>query len=304
MDDARRFELEPRGPYSLAASMRFLEGFAPAAHEGAGDHLHLAFPDAEGEPAGVCMRADGEAIAGEVFGGADVGWARAEIERILSLDADGRSFAAVGERDAVVGGLQQRMPGLRPVLFNSPYEAGAWALIGHRVRIVQAARTKARMAEELGRSIDIHGDVRFAFPGPARLSGLEAFPGLFGRKAEWLRALAVAAQGGLLDAARLRALGPAQALRELTELPGIGPFSAELILLRGAGEPDCVPSAEPRLRRAVALAYDRAQEPSQRELDQLAEGWRPYRTWVSVLLRSFLEEETGEIAGGAASPST
>ena len=92
MDDARRFELEPRDPYSLAASMRFLEGFAPAAHEGAGDHLHLAFPDAEGEPAGVCVRADGEAIAGEVFGGADVGWARAEIERILSLDADGRSL--------------------------------------------------------------------------------------------------------------------------------------------------------------------------------------------------------------------
>lgn len=296
--DARRFELEPRGPYSLAASTRFLEGFAPAAYEGAGDHLHVAFPDPQGEPAGVCLRTEGTRVVGDVFGVADLAWVRAEAERILSLDVDGTGFAAVGERDAVVvAGLQRRLAGLRPVLFLSPYEAGAWALIGHRVRIVQAARVKARMAEELGRAVDIHGDVRFAFPAPAALTGLEGFPGLFGRKAEWLAALAVAAQDGLLDSARLRALAPAQALAELTQLPGIGPFSAELILLRGAGEPDHLPSAEPRLRRAVALAYGLAEQPSQGELEEQAEGWRPYRTWVSVLLRSFLEQETAEVTG-------
>jgi hypothetical protein len=39
-----RFELRPVGPYSLAASVRFLEGFAPAAYEGHEEgHLHLAF---------------------------------------------------------------------------------------------------------------------------------------------------------------------------------------------------------------------------------------------------------------------
>lgn len=58
-----------------------------------------------------------------------------------------------------------------------------------------------------------------------------------------------------------------------------------------------MPSSEPRLRRAVALAYGLGREPSPAEVESLAEGWRPYRTWVSVLLRFLLEEETHEIAG-------
>ena len=65
---------------------------------------------------------------------------------------------------------------------HSAYEAAAWALIGHRIRIVQAAKVKERMAAELGEAVDVHGDVRRAFPGPARLAGLEGFQGLFGRK--------------------------------------------------------------------------------------------------------------------------
>lgn len=86
-------------------------------------------------------------------------------------------------------------------------------------------------------------------------------------------------------------------MEELKESPGIGPFSAELILLRGAGEPDHLPANEPRLARAVALAYGLDKPPEPQQLWKLAEGWQPYRTWVSLHLRAMLEEETGEISG-------
>ena len=46
-----------------------------------------------------------------------------QVTRILSLDVDGTGFPEVGRRDPVVGGLQARWPGLRPVGFYSPYEA-------------------------------------------------------------------------------------------------------------------------------------------------------------------------------------
>ena len=278
------FELRPRGPYSLAASARFLEGFAPAAHRGAGEHLHLAFPDPEGRAAGICLREEYGVVAGRHFGAGDPDWARSEAERILSLDLDGSGFPAVGERDATIGRLQRRFAGLRPVLFMSPYEAGAWALVGYRMRIAQAARVKARMAAELGEAVDIHGDMRHAFPGPERLAALEEFPGLPGRKVAWLRALAGGAREGLLDAARLRSPAGRRGARPAPVAPGIGPFSAELILLRGAGEPDHLPSAEPRLRRAVARAYELDAEPTQEQVAELAEAWRPYRTWTAVVL--------------------
>ncbi|MGB3680862.1 MAG: hypothetical protein WA990_00085, partial [Rubrobacteraceae bacterium] len=196
-----------------------------------------------------------------------------------------------------VGKLQERYPGLRPVCFYSPYEAAAWAIIGNRIRIVQAAKMKKRMAEELGPVVEIAGEPERSFPGPSRLAHLEGFPGLFGRKAEYLRAIGRAAAEGWLDAVYLRSLPVEDALAELKELPGIGDFSAELILLRGVGEPDLLPTNEPRLGRAVAMAYGLDEPPTTEELERMAGTWRPYRTWVSLHLRAMLEDETGEISG-------
>ncbi len=122
---------------------------------------------------------------------------------------------------------------------------------------------------------------------------------MFGRKAEYLRALGRAAAEGELDAAYLRSLDVEEALAGLKKLPGIGDFSAELILLRGAGEPDYVPTNEPRLGRAVSIAYGLDEPSTTEELVRMAERWRPYRTWVSLHLRAMLEDETGEISGGA-----
>ncbi len=299
---ADRFELEPGGPFSLASSARFLESFAPAAYEGEGrDRLRLVFVAdglAGGERvAGVLVRQESETVTGEVYGEAEVEVVRRQVGRILSLDVDGTGFPAVGERDPVVGRLRRRYPGLRPVCFYSPYEAAAWAIVGHRARITQAARVKARMTEELGPGVEMDGRVERAFPGPSRLAGVEAFPGLTGTKIERLRHLARAAQRGDLEADLLRSLPVEEALSRLRGLPGIGPFSAELILLRGAGEPDQRPRHEPRLARAVARAYGLEETPGVEELDKISENWRPYRTWVALHLRAALEEETGEIAG-------
>lgn len=295
--------MRPVGPYSFASSVRFLEGFAPAAYEwGGGDLLRLAFVadgfvEGDEKVAGAYVHPEGDVVTGEVYGEADVGVVRAQVERILSLDVDGSGFLEVGERDPVIRRLQARYPGLRPVLFYSPYEAAAWTVIGQRVLILQAAKIKSRMAEELGTAVEIRGKPTYAFPGPSRLLELQGFAGLTPIKVERLESLAGAAFEGKLDAGYLRSLPVEEALAGLERLPGIGPFSAELILLRGAGEPDHLPEHEPRLARAVAMAYGLEESPGVGGLRKLAERWRPYRAWVSLLLRAMLEEETREIFG-------
>ncbi|MFB9834286.1 DNA-3-methyladenine glycosylase family protein [Actinoallomurus acaciae] len=301
---AEEFTLTSRGPFSLAACTRFLEGFTPAGLTRRADEpLELAFPvDGDGRTAGVRVREHPHGVTAEIVSPAApaprlAAAIRSQVTRILSLDVDGSGFPAVGDRDPVVAGLQRRYPGLRPVGFWSPYEAAAWAVIGRRIRMRQAATIKARMARELGEPVAFGEHVVHAFPAPARLAGLDGFAGLSGRKPEWLRSIAHAALDGRLDAAHLRGLPRDEALAELTRLPGIGDFSAELILLRGAGDPDHVPEHEGRLARAVALAYDLPEPPSAGELRRLGQSWRPYRTWVTLLLRVRLEDETGEISG-------
>jgi len=298
------FSLVPRGPFSLTASIRFLEGFTPAAHTGPAESaLDLAFPvEGSWQTVGVRVRQDAGDVTAEIVSpdkpGPDlVAAVHHQVERILSLDVDGSGFPAVGERDPVVGEIQRRYPGLRPVGFWSPYEAAAWTIIGHRIRITQAAAIKARMAEQLGEPVSFGGRVVHAFPSPQRLAGLDTFPGLAGRKPEWLRILAEAALDGQLDAARLRAMPHEEAMADLKKLPGIGDFSAGLTLLRGAGDPDAMPGQEPRLARAVALAYGLPGPATPEQVLQISEGWRPYRTWVTLLLRTQLEFQTGEITG-------
>ena len=253
--------LRPRGPFSVASAAAFLHGFPPV---DAGDDaaaLELALRVAgTWAPFVALLRADGDAVRAELHGpgAADREAARGELERVLSLDVDGTGFAALADRDPVVAELQRRRPGLRPVLFASPYEAAAWALLSQRTRSAQAVALRRRLAAGLGDAVPVPGGHRHAFPAPARLAALgdAEVPGLPAVKAGRLRALGAAAAHGRLDAARLRALGPERAFDELRELPGIGPFGAELVLVRGVGAPDAFPDHEPRLHAAMRTAYD------------------------------------------------
>lgn len=292
-------EVPVQGPFSLAASTRFLEGFAPAGSFASAEQhpLVLAFPvEGDWRTAGVIVRQESDRILAEIQGAADAEAARAQLVRLLSLDVDGTGFAAVGRRDPTVGGLQRRYPGLRPVGFWSPYEAAAWAIIGQRQRIVQAARVKQRLAEAHGEPVELDGQRLAAFPAPSVLRDLDAIQGVSERKLSWLHAIADAALDGTLDGARLRSLEPSQALAQLRELPGIGPFASELILVRGALHPDLFPTQERRLHAEMAAAYNLT-DPTPDELDRIADAWRPYRSWVGLLLRTRREDETGEIGG-------
>jgi len=88
----------------------------------------------------------------------------------------------------------------------------------------------------------------------------------------------------MLDAAALRAMPAEEALKQLQLLPGIGRFSAELILIRGAGHPDVFPRGESRLHEIMRDAYH-LPDAGVAELAEIAETWAPFRSWVSFLFR-------------------
>jgi DNA-3-methyladenine glycosylase II len=99
-----------------------------------------------------------------------------------------------------------------------------------------------------------------------------------------LKGVAAAALDGRLDAERIRGLPIGQALAELERLRGIGRWSAQHVVMRGSGLADAMPSAEPRVAAAAAIAYDARAPMDAAAMVALADGWRPYRMWVSVLL--------------------
>ncbi|HZD64724.1 MAG TPA: hypothetical protein VE152_01355 [Acidimicrobiales bacterium] len=274
------------GPWSLATSKAFWEGFAPAplVTRDQGDHLRSVFR-AEGD----WRRAEVEVSQGDgtarvaLRGCGDLEAAAAQACRFLSLDVDARGWPDVGERDRVIADAQARLPGLRPCGFHSPYEAACWSVLSQRIRVTQAARLRDDLVRR-------HGD-EGAFPAPTVLCSIDL--DLPGPKAEYLRAVAEAALEGRLDGAALRSVEPDEAVRVVREVRGLGPFGAELVVARGANAPDALPRHERRLEAEVTERYGAGST-----LAEVSEAWRPFRTWAAVSLRALRESRTQEQGGG------
>lgn len=285
-------KIVPRGPFSLPAASGF--GFGPnegrpPAFDGA---MRLAFAVDGGRGyAGAVLRqsqADGPvSVELELAAGANPDAALAQVARVLSLDHDGEQFMRLGDRDPVLGDLQRTHHGQRPVLFHSPYEGAAWAIISARRPSAQAAKVRATLSERLGAAFELAGRTLWAFPQPERILELESgFPGLNDQKVAHLQGVAAAALDGRLDVPALHELGPERAYQEIQRLNGLGPFYAGLVVLRASGFADApLLVAEPRVLGHFARFYGLDEAPSLERFTEIAEAWRPFRTWVTVLLR-------------------
>lgn len=282
-----RIDLDVLGPWSLATSRAFWEGFAPAAltAQDDGQQLHTVFlSERDWSRAEVTVTQQDNTARIAVTGDGDLDTAADQVCRFLALDVDARTWPDIAGRDPVIADAQQQLPGLRPCGFHSPYEAAAWAVLSQRIRNGQAARLR----EDLVRRHGEHG----AFPPPQLLRTLDL--NLPGRKTKYLHAVADAALDRHLEGATLRSLDPNEAVRTVQGIKGLGPFAAELVVIRGANAPDALPHHEHRLNDEISQRYG-----PDRSLDDVAAGWRPFRTWAAVHLRTLREKRTHEIRGRA-----
>ena len=294
------FTITPDGPFSLPEAAMF--GFGQRAGGNWDGVMRFAFClDGYEDQVGVEVRQDGTGQPGEagmedgagtvrcvVHGpaGADLDRVRGQVARVLSLDHDGQEFSRVGERDPVIGRLQAAAPGLRPVLFYSPYEAAAWCVLSARRPARQMMQARDRLSQAHGQAFDLAGEQLAALPTPGQLLAVDSFPGIPADRMPRLHGVAQAALDGRLDATRLLEQGPEQAMSSLQELTGIGPFYSSLIVVRGTGFADVLPVNEPRALDLAGRLYRLGAPPSEAEFRALAQPWKPLRTWAVVLIRA------------------
>src|SRR5207248_3659929 len=139
---------------------------------------------------------------------------------------------------------------------------------------------REQLCREHGGTLHVEGPEMLTFPPPEQLLALERVDGLSREKLRRLHAIAAAAGEGRLERERLLAVDQEEAISALLELPGIGPFWSQLILVRSVGPTDALALGEPRLRAATAARYDAPEVVSDdAAFRALAERWRPFRTW-------------------------
>jgi AraC family transcriptional regulator of adaptative response / DNA-3-methyladenine glycosylase II len=197
------------------------------------------------------------------------------LRRWLDLDADPDAIAAALGEGAVPG---QRLPGCL-----DRFELAVRAVLGQQITVAAARTLAGRFAERFGEVLtDAPEGCGRLFPTPERIATASrdeiASLGIIGRRAESLIALGKA--WPTLAFAR-RAGPPEAAAEELTAIPGIGPWTASYMLMRGWSWPDAFPPGDVILRRALSGA---APLLSPRNYLAAAERYRPYRSYAVLHL--------------------
>jgi DNA-3-methyladenine glycosylase II len=118
------------------------------------------------------------------------------------------------------------------------------------------------------------------------------------RKADAALALADAVATGRIDFDVLPA-DDAAALRSLTALPGIGPWSAQMFLIGQLHRPDVLPSADFGIRRGVQSAWQLDATPTAAAVTARGQSWAPFRSYAAALIWTCHFAEAGAVPGSS-----
>jgi len=196
---------------------------------------------------------------------------------LLDLDADPVAVDELLRSDLMLAPLVDKNPGRRvPRTVDAP-EFAVRAVLGQQVS-TQSARTHAgRLVAAYGDPVsDPAGGLTHLFPDPAALAALDpAALALPQARRTTLTTLVGALATGEID------LSPAsdwqQARVQLARLPGLGPWTIEMIAMRALGDPDAFVAADLGVRRA---ARDMGLPVSAPALTRHAAAWRPWRAYA------------------------
>lgn len=177
------------------------------------------------------------------------------VRRILGLDVDPAPLLRAAERVRRLRGLARSLRGMRPPRFATLFDTFANVVPFQQLSLDAGTAIVGRLVERFGEHVE-HDALRIAaFPtaaaiGSAGRSALLAC-GLSRTKADALRHVARAIDAGDLSEDAIARLATNEALKVLTALPGIGPWSAALVLLRGFGRLDVFPPGDSGVQRAL-----------------------------------------------------
>ena len=162
-------------------------------------------------------------------------------------------------------------------------------VLGQQLSVSATRAILSRLEERFEGRLPSPADLLATDPQELRASGMS------NRKAATLRELAERFVDGRLSDEALSRMTDDEVEAALTEVPGIGPWTAHGFLIVALDRPDVLLSGDLALRRAVERAYGFDHLPTEDEMVEVAERWRPYRSLaVSYLFASAYDEGSRE----------
>lgn len=238
------------------------------------------------EPDLVTYRALGDPLAAH-----DVALAEGAVRRLLGMDVNLAPLGALMESEPVIGPLFRRLAGMRPPRFLSLWETLVQVIPFQQVSLAAAMSAVNRLAGKYGARVHFEDADYLGAPSVERAAAwtdadLRAC-GLSQSKARALRGCVESIQSGALREETLAAISDEEAALQLRRLPGIGPWSAQLILLRGFGRLRMFPSGDSGAARGLRTLFKDARDPDSEAAAALSRlgAWRGYLYFMLLASR-------------------
>jgi len=185
-----------------------------------------------------------------------------------------RAKRELSRSDPVLGAIIRRYPRIHLVPRGDPFHTLARSIVGQQISVKAAQAVWNRLLEALPAVTPEHA----LGAGTQRLLSC----GLSRRKVEYLADLAERFASGRIVPARWQTMGDEEVIAELTEVRGIGRWTAEMLLIFSLLRPDVLPVDDLGLQRGVSLGYRGGRRVSETGLRRIARSWSPWRsvaTW-------------------------
>lgn len=190
------------------------------------------------------------------------------------------------KRDPILAEIIKTSPGKFEITqYTSKYQALIEAIIAQQLSGHSAGAISKRFKAMHGAVDDGDGDgdnVASAYPKPSDVAETSHSElrktGLSIRKAECIREISQMIRGRHIRLENTARMSDDQIIEMLTQVRGVGRWTAEIFLMFGLGRANVLPAGDLGLRKGVMMFYDLPEMPSEDTVRKMAEKWRPYRT--------------------------
>jgi DNA-3-methyladenine glycosylase II len=289
------YSITPSQPFSFKETLWFLDrNLDDCMHSVSPAAVRKAIKTGSGEALIEVTGTDSSLSVSVLAGSAREEEVTSLVKEWFDLERDIRPFYRLLKKDREFASLAARYKGFRMVGIPDLFECLIWSIAGQQISLPFAYTLKRRFVETYGARI-IHGEhPYFLFPAPARIAALRVADlramQFTTRKAEYILGISKAFVSGDLSKSRLEGMGSGEErLKYLLRFRGIGPWSANYVLMKSLRDMNCVPYGDAGLNQALLKIkkFPRSPEKEVKHLLRDFEGWRTYL--VYYLWRSLRE---------------
>ncbi|MEK5209990.1 DNA-3-methyladenine glycosidase II [Bacillus sp. FSL R5-0603] len=219
-------------------------------------------------------------------------WKREEIVKYIhewfDLDNDLTPFYEMAKADPLLKMPARKFYGLRVIGIPDLFEALCWGVLGQQINLAFAYSLKKQFVEAFGDSIEWNGKKYWVFPPYERIARLTptdlADIKMTVKKSEYIIGIARLMASGELSREKLMKMNFKDAEKNLMKIRGIGPWTANYVLMRCLRFPTAFPIDDVGLIRSIKILRYMNRKPTKDEILEISFSWKKWESYAIFYL--------------------